>query len=176
MNVASLQHVIQVRVFEHSCRRRGSTNHFVYLPIIVPLLAFLGVYKSYHLQLPGACLILLMGSVFILQFNFEFLMINYQEYTSENMRVSWIIAYYFLALDPSIAPLHFIQVCPGTPRTSWELSRNIYLLMNVWESPRSTLELPGALRYQPNFWSVLQSSRAKVFFLMEAVVRAKVCL
>jgi len=87
-----------------------------------------------------------MGSVFILQFNFEFLRINHQKYTSENMRASWIIAYYLPTLDPSIATLHFIQVCPGTPRTVWELSRNIYLLMNVWESPRSILELPGTLR------------------------------
>ena len=118
----------------------------MYLPILAPLLAFLGVYKSYHLQLPGACLILLMGSVFILQFNFEFLMIIHQKYTPENTRVSWIIAYCFPTLDPSIATLHFIQVCPGTPKTSWELSRNIYLLNNVWESPRSIQELPGTLR------------------------------
>jgi len=103
----------------------------MYLPILALLLAFLGVYKSYHLQLPGACLILLMGSVFILQFNFEFLMIIHQKYTPENTRVSWIIAYYFPTLDPSIATLHFIQVCPGTPKTSWELSRNIYLLNNI---------------------------------------------
>jgi hypothetical protein len=72
-----------------------------------------------------------MNSVFLLQFNFKFLMINHQGYTSKNMRVSWIIAYYFLALYPSIATLHFIQVCPGASRTAWELSRNIYLVMNV---------------------------------------------
>jgi len=130
VNVPSIELAIQLRAFEQLCRRRGSTNQFMYLPILAPPLAFLGVYKSYYLQLPGACLILLMGSVFM-QFNFEFLMINHQKYTPENTRVSWIIAYYFPTLDPSISTLHFIQVCPGTPKTAWELSRNIYLLNNV---------------------------------------------
>jgi hypothetical protein len=115
VNVASIQLAIQLRVFEQSCRRSGITN---YLLILAPLISSLGASKGYYLYLPGACLILLIDSVFILQFNFEFLMINHQEYTSENVKVSWIIAYYFLALDPSIPPLHFIQASPGTPRTA----------------------------------------------------------
>jgi hypothetical protein len=118
VNVASIQLAIQLRAFEQSCRRSGITNQFIYLLILAPLLSSLAASKSYYLYLPGACLILLIGSVFILQFNFEFLMINQEEYTSENVKVSWIIAYYFLALDSSIPPLHFVQVSPGTPRTA----------------------------------------------------------
>jgi len=76
-------------------------------------------------------------------------MINHQEYISENMRVSWIIAYYFLSLDPSIATLHFIQVCPGAPRTAWELSRNIYLVRmseSLSEVSRNSQILSGTPR------------------------------
>jgi hypothetical protein len=120
VNVASIQLAIQLRVFEQSCRRSGITNQFIYLLILAPLLSFLGAYKSYYLYLPGACLILLIGSVFILQFNFEFLMINHQEYTSENVKVSWIILISFLLLILAF-PLYTLFRCPqehlGLPRS-----------------------------------------------------------
>ena len=47
-------------------------------------------------------------------------MINYQKSSSENIKVSWIVAYYLLALDPSVATLDFAQVYPEIPRTAWE--------------------------------------------------------
>jgi hypothetical protein len=44
--VASIQHTIQFWVFEQSYKRRGTTNQFIYLPILAHSLHYWACWKA----------------------------------------------------------------------------------------------------------------------------------